>query len=428
MKRTAVLLSASVILLAGAASLVAEGKSESGKPVTITIAASQNWIKDIDREIAEDFKSETGITIDYQVNPDDQYLQILKTKLNTGEAPDVFMWAAGLEMLQLPLDKLLDLSNEPWAAREKEWAKATTTFDGKLLALNTWSIDGWGFVYNDQIFDRYNLEPPRTYDELLNVCEVLASNGIIQIYEIPIDLWHTQLFLDEIAAQAHERIPDLYEKLNTNQMKFADVEEFRLALEQIKELAAKGYFGETYMSDTWTRATEALGTGKYAMFLGYTSWQMEVLRDYPDSGAEGFKMFPSPIGAIGETTVFGTSAGGVVQMAVKDGDHVEAVRQWFNYKTRPDVLNKFYSMRDDLGNPSFPEVEKRPTVGLSSMTDMVNGNFQPDGSTGILFWDMMSNGAEVQSVLVGAITPEEALANIDANRARTAKAAGIKGF
>ena len=428
MKRIWIPIAVTMLITCGLVTLGAEGSRESGRPVTLTVAASQNWVKDIDREIAADFKAETGITIDYQVNPDDQYLQILKTKLNTGEAPDVFMWAAGLEMLQLPLDKLLDLSNEPWAAREKEWAKATTTFDGKLLALNTWSIDGWGFVYNDKIFDKYGLKAPKSYTELLEVCRVLDANGIVPIYEIPIDLWHTQLFLNEIAAQAHERDPDLYDNLNTNKMKFADVEEFVLCLEQLKELADKGYFGETFMSDTWTRATEALGTGKYAMFLGYTSWQMEVLRDYPDSVAENYRMFPSPIGAKGNTTVFGTSAGGVVQVAIKDGENVDAVRQWFNYKTRPDVLNKYYAMRDDLGNPSFPEVQKEPTVGLASMTEAVNGNFKPDGATGILFWDMMGNGAEIQSLLVGAITPRQVLANIDANRAKTAKAAGIAGF
>ncbi len=231
-----------------------------------------------------------------------------------------------------------------------------------------------------------------------------------------------------VAADANENNPGLYEKLNTNQMKFSDVEEFRLCLTQIKELADLGYFGEYYMSDTWTRATEALGTGKYAMFLGYTSWQMEVLRDYPDSGAENFKMFPSPLGAIGDTKAFGTSAGGVVQIAINDSKYVDEIKQWFNYKTRPEVLNKYYAMRDDLGNPSFPEVDKKPTAGLASMTDAVGGNFKPDGATGILFWDMMGNGAEVQSLLIGALTPEEILANIDEKRAKTAKAAGIEGF
>ncbi|MBT3274398.1 MAG: carbohydrate ABC transporter substrate-binding protein [Spirochaetales bacterium] len=428
MNKVSVFAFITILFMAGAIGLFAAGGGESSKPVTLTVAASQNWVKDIDREIAEDFKAKTGITIDFQVNPDDQYLQILKTKLNTGEAPDIFMWAAGLRMLELPLDKLLDLSNEPWAAREKEWAKATTTFDGKLLALNTWSIDGWGFVYNDQIFDKYNLEAPKTYAELLQVCSVLDANGIIPIYELPSDLWHTQLFMTEIAAQAKERDPSLYDKLNTNQLKFADVEEFRTCLTQIKELADKGYFGENYMSDSWTRATEALGTGKYAMFLGYTSWQMEVVRDYPDAGAENFKMFPSPLGAQGEATVFGTSAGGIVQIAMKDGENVDAVKQWLKYKTQPDVLNKFYAMRDDLGNPSFPEVDKKPTAGLASMTEMVDGNFKPDGATGILFWDQMGNGAEVQSLLVGAATVDEVLANIDDKRGKTAKAAGIEGF
>ncbi|MBC8081477.1 MAG: S8 family serine peptidase, partial [Gorillibacterium sp.] len=50
--------------------------------VTITIGASQNWIEEIDRELASEFAKETGIKIDFQVVPDDQYYPSFQSNLN----------------------------------------------------------------------------------------------------------------------------------------------------------------------------------------------------------------------------------------------------------------------------------------------------------------------------------------------------------
>ena len=44
--------------------------------VTLTVAAAQDWIKDWDRKVAEEFTAETGIKIEFQLNPNDQYIWI----------------------------------------------------------------------------------------------------------------------------------------------------------------------------------------------------------------------------------------------------------------------------------------------------------------------------------------------------------------
>ncbi len=36
------------------------------------------------------FTEETGIKVDYQIIPSDQYVNLLMTKLNTGECTDIF--------------------------------------------------------------------------------------------------------------------------------------------------------------------------------------------------------------------------------------------------------------------------------------------------------------------------------------------------
>ena len=56
----------------GGGSVVAEAKGKSD--VTLTVAAAADWIKDRDRKLAEEFTEETGIKIDFQLNPNDQYV------------------------------------------------------------------------------------------------------------------------------------------------------------------------------------------------------------------------------------------------------------------------------------------------------------------------------------------------------------------
>jgi len=405
-----------------------ESADEPRKNVTLTIAASQNWIKDIDREIAEDFTNETGIKIDYQVNPDNQYPQILQTKINTGEAPDVFYYPSGLSLKQLPLSKVLDLSSEPWAGRMKNWAVNGATIDDRLVALNIWAVDGWAFVYNTAIFDNLGLVTPNNFEELLAVCEVIAANGITPIYEIVGDLWHAPLYLNQAIAEASVGDSDLYNKLNTNQIALSEIDSLKNSLDQLSILADKGYLGETYMSNTWTNATEAMGTGAYAMFLGYTSWQNEVVNDYPEANAENWKMFASPLGADGEVKSFGTSSGGIVAL-ISDGPNAEEAKMFFEYRTRPEVLKKFYAERPDLSsNPSFPEVPASPTKGLESIIEHVDGNFMLDAQGGVLYFELMAYGSEIQALLSGAITSSEALANMDKYRRNIGKSAGQEGF
>lgn len=57
---------------------------------TITIAASAGWVKDIDKELAAKYEEESGNTIEWQVSPDDQYENVLNSKLSVGEGADIF--------------------------------------------------------------------------------------------------------------------------------------------------------------------------------------------------------------------------------------------------------------------------------------------------------------------------------------------------
>ena len=396
------------------------------KDVTLVIASSQNWIKDIDRTLAEDFTKETGIKTDIQVNPDDQYANIIKTKIATGEAPDVFLTSAGLDLMKYtPENTLLDLSNEAWAPRLKDWARNSASVNGKLYGLNLWSVDAWAILYNTDIFTKYSLSVPSNYQDFLKICDTLKSKGITPIYENSMDVWHTPLWLAAVISEAAVKDPAIYEKLNTNKIKFTEVKEFETALAQLSELKQKGFFGKNYMSDTWNNSYEAMGSGKFAMMLAYSSYQNEVASKYPQSGAEKWKMFPVPVADCKSLAI---SAGGVIRVVSKDSKNIEEVKKYFEFLTQADNVKKFYEGRQDLGETSFKDVEGKTTEAWKSVLDAAQGKMSLDMYAGVLYADQMKDGKLMQDMFVNNMTPKQVLESIDENRAKTAKTAGTQGW
>jgi len=107
--------------------------------VTLSVMASAGWIRDVDKKLAEKFKEQTGIKIDFQENPGDQYENVLMTRLATGEGPDIFMAESGLSLLKVQPNKYaVDLSNESWVSKYPDYAKVQASYDNKVVGFTTW--------------------------------------------------------------------------------------------------------------------------------------------------------------------------------------------------------------------------------------------------------------------------------------------------
>lgn len=394
--------------------------AEPKKDVTLILAASQNWIKDIDRKLASDFVAKTGIKIDFQVNPDDQYATILKTKIASGEGPDIFMCQAGLGMDQfIPEKNFADLSNEPWVARYNSWAKASTTKDGKVVGLNTWGVDGWVTVYDPDLFAKYNVAIPTNYKELLSACETFKSNGIIPMYTPVKDVWQTPMYLAVMAGSMLKDDPEILNKLNAGTAKFADNKIFNTAMAQVKEMADKGYFGANYMSDTWDKTYEMLATGKTAMLVAYTAYPSEVLVKFPNSNAAKYKAFVLPLA---DSTSFTFNGGGEMKVMFKDTENADSVKEFFNFLTTTDSLNAYYAERKDLVGSSFKDVTGNTTEAYNSSLAIADLS-ATELYASVSFFDLMTVGKHMQEMLVkGGITPEKAVQAIDVDREKMLKA------
>jgi raffinose/stachyose/melibiose transport system substrate-binding protein len=106
------------------------------------------------------------------------YGAALKAKFASGEEPDIFN-NGGFKELELWKEKLADLSEEPWVEHVLPIGKVPMTDEeGKLFGMPV-NLEGYGFVYNKDLFEKAGVtEPPATIEELIAASKKLKDAGI----------------------------------------------------------------------------------------------------------------------------------------------------------------------------------------------------------------------------------------------------------
>jgi ABC-type glycerol-3-phosphate transport system substrate-binding protein len=116
------------------------------------------------------------VTIELEMPNSDQAAQILKARLSSNDAPDLFTLHAIADIPSFyEAGYLSDLSDQPFADDLLENVKDIVTYDGKVVALPLESL-AWGYLYNKDIFADLGLTPPDTIAEMQNVVDVLKAN------------------------------------------------------------------------------------------------------------------------------------------------------------------------------------------------------------------------------------------------------------
>ena len=191
MKRILVLLLCACImlsLLAGCGSKTESSGDNSGKKTEIKISC---WGIETDpnsviiKEAVELFNKRNTMNAVATVvfTEQEQYKTKIAADMAANEVPDVFnTWAAGFLKPFVKSGKVYDLTDKlnadkEWKDRYAPGVYSALEFDGRVYALPTTQTVVCLF-YNKEIFDRYGLQAPKTYDDLKNIIKVLNDNGI----------------------------------------------------------------------------------------------------------------------------------------------------------------------------------------------------------------------------------------------------------
>lgn len=265
-----------VALVVATPSVFATGETEgsSGKMTTIKFYGSGSQYN---VDMVAQFESATP-NIKVEIVPIDfnNAAQIIKTGIASGNPVDVsFFWGSAMRTF---VDDGMAHDLTPYLmAKSKEWYNTFVQkyidagrFNGKYYAVSYQPVIETMFV-NMDIFKKYNLKIPATWDEFLKVCEMLKQNGIYGI-----GTWN---------GMHHQMLPWAYqiyanngvlEDATAGRLPFAGPNEtpgLRQNLEMIRDVYQKGYWypGEGALTATQDQVQAAFYQGKIAMHFDANS-------------------------------------------------------------------------------------------------------------------------------------------------------------
>lgn len=285
-----------------------EGASESKVTIKFMhlwpegVSAGQNKIVN---QIINDYQTEhSNIIIKQEVLDNEQYKNKLKVLSSSNELPDVGVtWAAGFLKpyvegnLFAPIDDLLD-----GQLKDKFVAGTTEAYaiDGKTYALPL-EFNIAPIYYNKEIFQKYNIEIPQTYDEFKAVIKTLSDNGIAPIALGNKDRWTGSLWYmylaDRIAGQ--QTLADAI----SGKGSFQD-EGLLKAASEVQALVDSNAFIKGFNGLSNEEGKAEFLNGKAAMYLMGT-WELpnyttneDIPKEFRDN--VGFFKFPTVDGGKGD--------------------------------------------------------------------------------------------------------------------------------
>jgi raffinose/stachyose/melibiose transport system substrate-binding protein len=399
---------------------------------TLTYIASQNWILDSELELAKKFEAETGVHVDFQIIPSDQYFNVLETKLEAGgEGIDIFGGQSGKTDIQLQLDvekNAVPVTDEEWVSRMNPLSVEQISLDGVTYGLTIWDTIGgsWVVVYNKQMFTDNGISVPTTYAEFAAASQTLLDAGINPIYEPFADGWHHVLWFLEMGPVYEAATPGLADALNANEATFAGNATMTTALTQLKEMYDKGYFGEDPLSNEFANTEAVMAEGQYAMTVNRFGLPSQINKAYPDVAEDTFGFFVIPLA---DNQIWNVNPAAPSKFIYSGSENIEAAKAYFEFLTRPENLQFTLDNEAQFAMLNFEGVTAELTADQQAFID----TYKEQGTvyqTAVNYVNpqWMDVGQTLTAMFTGAVTPEEVLVETDQRRADMAISAGDEAW
>ncbi|MDQ0974232.1 raffinose/stachyose/melibiose transport system substrate-binding protein [Neobacillus niacini] len=291
-------------------------------------------VKDV---IAEYEKEHTDIKIETEILNPDQYREKLKVLASSNELPDIGMtWSDGFikpyvegDMLA-PLDDIVkndaDLKDAFIPGVKESYAVDGKTY-GLPLELNISYV-----FYNKEIFKKYNLEVPKTFEEYKNVVKTLADNGVVPATVGAKDGWPASFWFMYLA----DRIggSTILTDVIKGKAKMDDPAIVKAA-EEVQNLVDMGGFVKGSSALSNDDAKGYFMNEQAAMFLTAT-WELPNYTTSPDVAQEfkdkiGYFKFPTYEGGKGESIDSYVGGPGVGLFVAKESKVQEEAKDFVGY-------------------------------------------------------------------------------------------------
>ncbi|MBF9014554.1 MULTISPECIES: ABC transporter substrate-binding protein [unclassified Oceanispirochaeta] len=228
--------------------------------------------------------------VEYQFVSNDQYDSILNTQLAAGQGPDLIEVGAQVKSLA-QAGYLQDLSDQEFVDRYHESGLSPFRYKGGIYAtpLLSWFEGIW---YNKDIFAQYDLTPPASFDEWMDIHQTLQDNGV-KPQIMGAKSWEPQM-KQSIAMVLNEFYSDpansnFDEAFNNGEAFMA--ESWTEIVESWSVIVDRGFITPEMLGIDYSRAQDEFASGKAAMWESGPWAEGDLKAKNPEGN---FGMFPIP--------------------------------------------------------------------------------------------------------------------------------------
>jgi raffinose/stachyose/melibiose transport system substrate-binding protein len=330
-----------------------EGTKDSGEEtVTLNLFQFKVEIADQLQEMIKEFEAEhPNIKVKLEtVGGGADYGAALKAKFASGEQPDIFN-NGGFKELELWKEHLADLSSEPWVEHLLPIGKVPMTdTDGKLYGMPV-NLEGYGFVYNKDLFEKAGIkEPPANITELKNAAKKLKDSGITPFSAGYGEWWVIGQHLLNIPFAQQEDPVAFIEGLYDGTEKFTDNEQFK----QFKEVLDTeiNYGNENPLTTDYNTQVTQFAAGQTAM-LQQGNWTENMIYEVDPDMNMGFLPIPISDDENADRLPVGVPNNWVLN---KNSENLDEAKMFLEWMVSSDT-GKRYLTEEFAFIPAFDNIE-----------------------------------------------------------------------
>ncbi|MDR1901514.1 MAG: extracellular solute-binding protein [Treponema sp.] len=249
------------------------GKQASAGKVELYMFISQPEYADAITALINEYKKVApNVSINYETTQD-SYPALLKTKLNSGDVPDIFTSTAGAEIDSYK-EYSLNLSGQPLAS-----AMIPAVADGFKSMVDGsgpygFAIKGnfFGILYNKDIFEKAGIsEFPQTLNDLETACQKISALGVKPFTSGFGEWWVFKHVAMSFFGTASSDPVALVKKFEKGDAKLSDYPRLYNDLFRFIDLV-KQYGDDKPLETTLDREIAAFANGQAAMTIGQGAW------------------------------------------------------------------------------------------------------------------------------------------------------------
>jgi raffinose/stachyose/melibiose transport system substrate-binding protein len=344
------------------------------------------------------------------------YQASLRTKLNSGTAPDVFfLWLGngnpGAQLQFSPDGYLADLSSSPWVSDVPKSEIGNAEYQGKVYAMPL-QEEGMGMAFNLSALKATGQSVPTTWTGLLNFCQKVNAQG-----KIPISLpaATTQYALNIVyplaAGLVYGPNPDFDSQQAAGKVTFSSSAGWQKAWNQLEQMKTNHCFGSNAAGTTPDEQGTEIGTGQAISAVSATGTLSSFTSAYPSLK---LGLYPMPVSDNPADNSY-LEDGLVASAGVNAKSHNLALAKAFlDFIAQP--ANDVTYANDSFAVPVFPPAGYTPPAELKILVTTQQADKNVDFLDAAWPNPSVQNalGVGVQQIIGGTGTTASVLSAMDA--------------